>query len=77
VVQEFEGFRHSSGFIAVPWRLWVPDEEEVNFAWVGRLHNLLLGRASRRLRVGGVKLGSLLLRAVRCRAVCLLRILKR
>jgi GNAT superfamily N-acetyltransferase len=52
VLQEFEAFRAAPGFIEVPLRLWVPDEEAVAFAWTGRLHNLLLGRASLNLREG-------------------------
>jgi GNAT superfamily N-acetyltransferase len=52
VLQEFEAFRHSPGFIDVPLRLWVPDEEAVAFAWAGRLHNVVLGRTSLTLREG-------------------------
>jgi hypothetical protein len=52
VFREFEAFREAPDFIEVPLRLWVPDEEAVAFAWTGRLHNLLLGRASLNLREG-------------------------
>jgi GNAT superfamily N-acetyltransferase len=52
VLQEFEAFRRSAGFIDVPLRLWVPDEDAVAFAWAGRLHNLVLGGASLRLQEG-------------------------
>jgi GNAT superfamily N-acetyltransferase len=52
VLEEFEAFRHSPGFIDAPLPLWVPDEGAVAFAWMGRLHNFVLGRASLRLREG-------------------------
>jgi GNAT superfamily N-acetyltransferase len=52
VIQEFEAFRDSPGFIEVPFRLWVPDADAVAYAWAGRLHNLVLGRASIPLQEG-------------------------
>jgi GNAT superfamily N-acetyltransferase len=52
VVQEFEAFSHSPGFMYVPLRLWVPDEDAVAFAWAGRLHNVVLGRTALPLQEG-------------------------
>jgi hypothetical protein len=52
VLEEFETFRHSAGFIEVPLALWVPDEGAVAFAWLGKLHNLVLGQASLKMREG-------------------------
>jgi hypothetical protein len=52
VVQEFEAFSHSSEFIYVPLRLWVPDEDAVAYAWAGRLHNVVLGRTALPLQEG-------------------------
>jgi GNAT superfamily N-acetyltransferase len=52
VLRDFQMFRDSRESIDVPLRLWMPDDDAVAFAWVGRVHNLFLGRTSLPLQAG-------------------------
>ena len=49
---EFQALRAIGEFVYVPLELWLPDDEAVAYAWLGRLGRLIVGKRRRRLHGG-------------------------